>query len=109
MRSKPVILKVFTVVRVQIVVLYGDDTFHRNVGNHLPQPSLGLSLSPCNTPTLVPKDGENCSVVNFVIYRPTPHKKIIRGIKSRQMRWAEHAALMAEMTNAHKMTVGKPE
>jgi hypothetical protein len=34
---------------------------------------------------------------------------IIRVIKSRRIRWAEHVALMSGMTNSYKMLVGKPE
>jgi hypothetical protein len=33
----------------------------------------------------------------------------IRVIKSKVMRWAEDAARMGEMRNAHKILVGKPE
>jgi hypothetical protein len=34
---------------------------------------------------------------------------IIRVIKSRRMRWAEHAARMGERRNAYRILVGKPE
>jgi hypothetical protein len=34
---------------------------------------------------------------------------IIRMIKSRRMRWAEHAARMGETRNANRILVGKPE
>jgi hypothetical protein len=34
---------------------------------------------------------------------------IIRMIKSRRMRWAEHIARMGEKRNAYKILVGKPE
>jgi hypothetical protein len=34
---------------------------------------------------------------------------IIRIIKSKRMRWAEHVALMGEKRNAFKFLVGKPE
>jgi hypothetical protein len=34
---------------------------------------------------------------------------IIRVIKSRRMRWAEHAARMAKMRNEYKILVRKPE
>jgi hypothetical protein len=34
---------------------------------------------------------------------------IIRMIKSRAMRWAEHVACMGEMRNAYNIVVGKPE
>jgi hypothetical protein len=34
---------------------------------------------------------------------------IIRGIKSRRMRWAGYVALTGEMRNAYKILVGKPE
>jgi hypothetical protein len=34
---------------------------------------------------------------------------IIRMIKSRRIRWAEHIASMGEMRNACKIFVGKPE
>jgi hypothetical protein len=34
---------------------------------------------------------------------------IIRNIKSRRMRWAEHVARMGETRNAYKILVGKPE
>jgi hypothetical protein len=34
---------------------------------------------------------------------------IIRVIKSRRMRWAEHAARMGEKRNAYRILVGKPE
>jgi hypothetical protein len=34
---------------------------------------------------------------------------IIRMIKSRRMRWAEHVALMEEKINACRLLVGKPE
>jgi hypothetical protein len=34
---------------------------------------------------------------------------IIRMIKSRRMRWAEHVAHMGEKRNAYRILVGKPE
>jgi hypothetical protein len=34
---------------------------------------------------------------------------IIRIIKSRRMRWAEHVARMGEKRNAYRLLVGKPE
>jgi hypothetical protein len=34
---------------------------------------------------------------------------IIRGIKSRKMRWVWHVAHMGEIRNAYKTLVGKPE
>jgi hypothetical protein len=34
---------------------------------------------------------------------------IIRMIKSRRMRWAEHVARMGEKRNAYRILVGKPE
>jgi hypothetical protein len=34
---------------------------------------------------------------------------IIRVIKSRRMRWAEHRPCMGKMRNAYKILVGKPE
>jgi hypothetical protein len=34
---------------------------------------------------------------------------IIRIIKSRRMRWAEHVARMEEKRNAYRLLVGKPE
>jgi hypothetical protein len=34
---------------------------------------------------------------------------IVRMIKSRRMRWAEHVAFMEEMRNVCKISVGKPE
>jgi hypothetical protein len=34
---------------------------------------------------------------------------IIRIIKSRRMRWAEHVARMGERRNAYRLLVGKPE
>jgi hypothetical protein len=34
---------------------------------------------------------------------------IIRVIKSRRMKWAEHVARMGEMRNACNILVGKPE
>jgi hypothetical protein len=34
---------------------------------------------------------------------------IIRMIKSRRMRWAEHIGQMGEMRNAYRRLVGKPE
>jgi hypothetical protein len=34
---------------------------------------------------------------------------IIRVIKSRRMRWAEHEARMGEKRNAYRILVGKPE
>jgi hypothetical protein len=34
---------------------------------------------------------------------------IIRVIKSRKMRWAEHVAQMGEKRNAYRLLVGKPE
>jgi hypothetical protein len=30
-------------------------------------------------------------------------------IKARRMRWARHVVCMAEMRNAHKILLGKPE
>jgi hypothetical protein len=35
--------------------------------------------------------------------------KIIRMIKSRRMRWAEHVARMGATRNAYRIVVGKPE
>jgi hypothetical protein len=43
-------------------------------------------------------------VINFLF---SPY--IIRVIKSRRMRWAEHVTRMENMRNAHKILVGKPE
>jgi hypothetical protein len=34
---------------------------------------------------------------------------IIRIIKSRRMRWADHVARIGEMRNAYRLLVGKPE
>jgi hypothetical protein len=34
---------------------------------------------------------------------------IIRVIKSRRIRWAEHVARMGEMRNVYKILIGKPE
>jgi hypothetical protein len=34
---------------------------------------------------------------------------VIRVIKSRRMRWVEHAARMGERRNAYRILVGKPE
>jgi hypothetical protein len=34
---------------------------------------------------------------------------IIRIIKSRRMRWAEHVAQMGEKENVYRLLVGKPE
>jgi hypothetical protein len=34
---------------------------------------------------------------------------IVRIIKSRRIRWAEHVARMGEKRNAHRLLVGKPE
>jgi hypothetical protein len=34
---------------------------------------------------------------------------IIRAMKSRRTRWAEHVALMWEVSNAYKILIGKPE
>jgi hypothetical protein len=36
-------------------------------------------------------------------------RSIIRKIKSRMMRWAEHVAQMGEKRNLYKSVVGKPE
>jgi hypothetical protein len=38
-----------------------------------------------------------------------PSPSIIRMIKSRRMRWAEHVAHMGEKRNAYGILVGKPE
>jgi hypothetical protein len=35
--------------------------------------------------------------------------RIIRIIKSRRMRWADHVARMGEKKNAYRLLVGKPE
>jgi hypothetical protein len=37
------------------------------------------------------------------------HPRIIRKIKSRRMRWAEHVARMREKRNAYRLLVGKPD
>ena len=34
---------------------------------------------------------------------------IVRVVKSRRMRWAEHVARMGEDRGVHRMLVGKPE
>ena len=34
---------------------------------------------------------------------------IIRNLKSRQLRWAEHVARMEQSRNAYRVLVGKPE
>jgi hypothetical protein len=34
---------------------------------------------------------------------------IIKGVKSRTTRWAEHAAQKGQMRNAYRVLVGKPE
>jgi hypothetical protein len=36
-------------------------------------------------------------------------RSIIRIIKSRRMRWAEHVARMGEKRNVYRLLVGKPE
>jgi hypothetical protein len=38
-----------------------------------------------------------------------PSPSIIRIIKARRMRWAEHVARMGERRNAYRILVGKPE
>jgi hypothetical protein len=45
--------------------------------------------------------GENC------ITRSLPN--IVRGVKSRQMRWAGRVARMGEERGMHRVLVGKPE
>jgi hypothetical protein len=37
------------------------------------------------------------------------HNNIIRHIKSRRMRWAEHVARMGEEKNVYRVLMGKPE
>jgi hypothetical protein len=76
MISKPITLKVSKVVRFQTV----DDTFVRNVGNHLLQSRLGVCLSPCKTTPLLPKNGEKYTVLNFLSYNPTPNKILLERI-----------------------------
>jgi hypothetical protein len=39
----------------------------------------------------------------------SPSTSIIRIIKSRKMRWADHVARMGEKRNAYRLLVGKPE
>jgi hypothetical protein len=35
--------------------------------------------------------------------------RIVKAIKSRRMRWAEHVTLMGEVRNTYRISVGKPE
>jgi hypothetical protein len=46
--------------------------------------------------------GENCVMISFIT-----SSNVIRLIKSRRMRWAEHAACMGKMRNAYRILVAK--
>jgi hypothetical protein len=46
---------------------------------------------------------------NKELYYLYSSPSIIRIIKSRRMRWAEHVARMGEKRNAYRLLVGKPE
>jgi hypothetical protein len=50
--------------------------------------------------------GENCIMMNFtacILHR------LVRVIKSRRMRWAEHVARMGEGRGVYRVLVGRPE
>jgi hypothetical protein len=38
-----------------------------------------------------------------------PYPNIVRGVKSRRIRWAGHVARMGEERGVHRVLVGKPE
>jgi hypothetical protein len=46
---------------------------------------------------------------NEELHNLNSSQNIIRMIKSRRMKWAEHVAQMGEMRNACRILVGKPE
>jgi hypothetical protein len=53
--------------------------------------------------------GEWRKLHNEELHNLYPSPNIIRMIKSRRMRWAEHVARMGEKRNAYRILVGKPE
>jgi hypothetical protein len=48
----------------------------------------------------------NCTMRSFIILNASPDIKVV---KSKVARWAEPVARMAEIRNAYKILVGKPE
>ncbi|KAJ4427781.1 hypothetical protein ANN_25434 [Periplaneta americana] len=55
------------------------------------------------------RDGEWRKLHNTELHALYSSPDIIRNIKSRRLRWAEHEASMSESRNAYRMLVGKPE
>jgi hypothetical protein len=53
--------------------------------------------------------GEWRKLNNKELHNMYPSPNIIRNIKSRRMRWAEHVARMEEKRNVYMLLVGKPE
>jgi hypothetical protein len=51
--------------------------------------------------------GENCKVMNFITC--ILHQILLRVIKSRRMRWAEHVAHMGEGRGVYRVLVRRPE
>ena len=50
--------------------------------------------------------GEGSTMRNFIVLYRSPN--IVRKIKSRRLRWAEHVAIMEEGKSAFKMLTDKP-
>jgi hypothetical protein len=53
--------------------------------------------------------GEWRKLHNEELHKLYSSPNIIRMVKSRRMRWAEHVAGMGEKRNAYRILVGKPE
>ena len=55
--------------------------------------------------------GQGCGkkLYNEVLHDLYCSPNIVRAIRSRIMRWAEHVALLRERNDAYKVLVGKPE
>jgi hypothetical protein len=51
-------------------------------------------------------NGEGSTMRNFIVFFHSPN--IVRGIKSRRQRWADHVARIEECRSALKILTGKP-
>jgi hypothetical protein len=52
------------------------------------------------------EDGENYIIKSFIA---CTNRHVIRGVKSRRMKWADHVIRTGEVRNAYKILVGETE
>jgi hypothetical protein len=69
--------------------------------------SRGVVILTCLAQILLPRHW--ITLQNEQLYAPHSSPNIIRVIKSRRMRWAEHVACMRDRRGAYRVFVGRPE